>query len=54
MGVASGLGEAFINRNNTIKVSKGNKVSKINRGSGVLVVNADCEGGAVFWKEGSR
>ncbi len=44
----------LLNRNNTIKVSKGNKVSKINRGSGVLVVNADCEGGAVFWKEGSR
>ncbi len=38
VGVASGLGEAFIQQNYKNNVSKGVKVSRINRGSGVLVV----------------
>ncbi len=38
VGVASGLGEAFIQQKYKNNVSKGVEVSKINRGSGVLVV----------------
>ncbi len=38
VGVASGLGEAFIEQKIIKIVSKGDEVSKINRGSGVLVV----------------
>ncbi len=38
VGVASGLGETFIQKKYKNNVSKGVKVSKIHRGSGVLVV----------------
>ncbi|XP_052388515.1 uncharacterized protein LOC127934965 [Carassius gibelio] len=57
VGVASGLGEAFINRNHKtkgIKVAKRGKVSKI---TGNLVSSSCCGicvGRAVFIKEGSR
>ncbi|KAI2645049.1 Guanylate-binding protein 1 [Labeo rohita] len=54
VGMTSGLGEAFIKQYKQ-KCPKGEiKVSKINRGSGVLDVQGFREGGAVFRREGSR
>lgn len=57
VGVASGLGEAFINRNHKtkgIKVAKRGKVSKITGNLVSSLCCGICVGRAVFIKEGSR